>query len=234
MEGDQWQKPEKLPSPINLENYTSTQPALGKTNKSGSVIIFFVSDRPGSRGGTDIWVTEYDSKKGTFKNPVDLVNKVNSPGDECSPFYDHSEAVHAIQEGLRGVVRLPDGTAHSLDTRAFPIPVMGKTGTTSDFRDALFVGSTYGASGITVAVRIGYDDNHPLGRNETGGRAALPIFREVMLKVYRDQLVGRAPRFPREIEDGIDKYLAAQSAQAQAGASSTTATVSNRTDTHRR
>ena len=35
MEGDQWQKPEKLPSPINLENYTSTQPALGKTNKSG-------------------------------------------------------------------------------------------------------------------------------------------------------------------------------------------------------
>ena len=35
-------------------------------------------------------MTEYDSKKGTFKNPVDLVNKVNSPGDECSPFYDLS------------------------------------------------------------------------------------------------------------------------------------------------
>jgi len=35
---------------------------------------------------------------------------------------------------------------------------MGKTGTTSDFRDALFVGSTYGRTGITVAVRIGFDD----------------------------------------------------------------------------
>ena len=89
---------------------------------------------------------------------------------------------------------------------------MGKTGTTSDFRDALFVGSTYGTSGITVAVRIGFDDNRPLGQRETGGRTALPIFREIMLRVYKDQLVGQAPRFPREIEDGIDQYLAMQAA----------------------
>jgi penicillin-binding protein 1A len=119
-----------------------------------------------------------------------------------------SAALISIQEGLRGVVRLPDGTAHSLEARDFPVPVMGKTGTTSDFRDALFVGSTYGTRGITVAVRIGYDDNRPLGARETGGRAALPIFREIMLRVYRDKIVGPAPRFPRAIEDGIDKYLA--------------------------
>ena len=121
-----------------------------------------------------------------------------------------SAALRSIQEGLRGVVRLPDGTAHSLDARDFPIPVMGKTGTTSDFRDALFVGSTYGTLGITVAVRIGFDDNRPLGERETGGRTALPIFREIMLRVYKDQIVGRAPRFPREIEGGIDQYLAMQ------------------------
>jgi penicillin-binding protein 1A len=123
-----------------------------------------------------------------------------------------SAALRSIQEGLRGVVRLPDGTAHRLDARDFPIPVMGKTGTTSDFRDALFVGSTYGTRGITVAVRIGFDDNRPLGKRETGGRTALPIFREIMLRVYKDQLVGRAPRFPREIETGIDQYLARQAA----------------------
>ncbi|RPJ70283.1 MAG: hypothetical protein EHM24_15985 [Acidobacteria bacterium] len=121
-----------------------------------------------------------------------------------------SAALRSLQEGLRGVVRLPAGTAHSLDARGFPIPVMGKTGTTSGFRDALFVGSTFGAKGITVAVRIGFDDNRPLGRRETGGRAALPIFREIMLRVYRDQLAGPPPHFPRSIEDGIDKYLAAQ------------------------
>jgi len=121
-----------------------------------------------------------------------------------------SDALSLIQEGLRGVIRLPDGTAHSLAGRDFPIPVMGKTGTTSDFRDALFVGSTYGPEGITVAVRIGFDDNRTLGAKETGGRTALPIFREIMLRVYRDQLVGPAPRFPREIEEGIDGYLAMQ------------------------
>jgi penicillin-binding protein 1A len=121
-----------------------------------------------------------------------------------------SAELSLIQEGLRGVVRLPDGTAHSLDTRDFPIPVMGKTGTTSDFRDALFVGSTYGPQGITVAVRIGFDDNRALGEKETGARTALPVFREIMLRIYRDQLVGPVPHFPREIEERIDGYLARQ------------------------
>jgi penicillin-binding protein 1A len=121
-----------------------------------------------------------------------------------------SAELRLIQEGLRGVIRLPNGTAHSLDGGDFPIPVMGKTGTTSSFRDALFVGSTYGPQGITVAVRIGFDDNRELGEKETGGRAALPIFREIMLRVYKARLVGPAPRFPREIEEGIDKYMALQ------------------------
>ena len=31
-----------------------------------------------------------------------------------------------------------------------------------------------------------------------------------MLRVYQAQLVGPAPRFPREIEAGIDQYLATQ------------------------
>jgi penicillin-binding protein 1A len=119
-----------------------------------------------------------------------------------------STGLDLIQEGLRGVVRLPEGTAHSLNGRDFPIPVMGKTGTTSEFRDALFVGSTYGAQGITVAVRIGFDDNRELGDKETGGRAALPIFREIMLRVYQHQLAGPVPEFPYEIERRIDEYLA--------------------------
>jgi penicillin-binding protein 1A len=89
---------------------------------------------------------------------------------------------------------------------------MGKTGTTSDFHDALFVGSTYGRQGITVAVRIGFDDNRTLGERETGGLTALPIFREVMLHVYERQLVGPVPQFPSEIEDRIDEYLARQAA----------------------
>jgi penicillin-binding protein 1A len=112
-----------------------------------------------------------------------------------------------IQEGLRGVVRIPTGTAHALDSRAFPIAVMGKTGTTNEFRDALFVGSTYGLDGITVAVRIGFDDNRSLGATETGSRLALPVFRELMLKVYGDALVGPVPAFPDQMEQRITRYL---------------------------
>ena len=123
-----------------------------------------------------------------------------------------STGLDRIQEGLRGVVRLPEGTARALNGRDFPIPVMGKTGTTSDFRDALFIGSTYGPRGITVAVRIGFDDNRGLGDKETGGRTALPIFREIMLRVYQDQLAGPVPEFPYEIERRIDQYLARQAA----------------------
>jgi hypothetical protein len=61
-------------------------------------------------------------------------------------------------------------------------------------------------------VRIGFDDNRVLGNQETGGRAALPIFREVMLRVYRDELVGPVPEFPPAIEEGIEEYLARRAA----------------------
>src|SRR5262245_55746840 len=93
--------------------------------------------------------------------------------DVARPLPVPSAALESIQEGLRGVVRLPGGTAHALARDGFPVPVMGKTGTTSGFRDALFVGSSYGPLGITVAVRVGYDDNRSLGDEETGARVAL-------------------------------------------------------------
>ena len=125
----------------------------------------------------------------------------------CCSIDENELGLSTIQEGLRGVVRIPSGTAHALDSHAFPIPVMGKTGTTNNYRDALFVGSTYGSNGITVAVRIGYDDNRSLGVKETGALAALPVFREIILKIYQGKLVGPAPRFPPEMEENIDAYL---------------------------
>ncbi|HVO91207.1 MAG TPA: transglycosylase domain-containing protein [Terriglobales bacterium] len=124
-------------------------------------------------------------------------------------------ALALIQEGLRGVVRIPAGTAHALDSSGFPIPVMGKTGTTNEFRDALFVGSTFGLDGITVAVRVGFDDNGSLGPGETGGRVALPVFKDFMLRVYGERLVGSAPPFPRQMERNIDEYIAGGSVATQ-------------------
>jgi penicillin-binding protein 1A len=127
--------------------------------------------------------------------------------DRPPPVVQVDSALLLIQEGLRGVVRLPGGTAHALDSRTFPIAVMGKTGTTNEFRDALFVGSTYGVHGITVAVRIGFDDNRSLGAGETGARLALPIFREVMIGVYRGPPARPVPSFPASLEARITAYL---------------------------
>jgi penicillin-binding protein 1A len=131
---------------------------------------------------------------------------INSEQGDPQVSFD-PDAISLIQEGLRGIVRIPTGTAHALDAGSFPIPVMGKTGTTNDFRDALFVGSTYGPEGITVAVRIGFDDNRSLGPKETGGRATLSVFREIMLRVYREKLAGPVPAFPDQIEQNINNYL---------------------------
>jgi membrane carboxypeptidase/penicillin-binding protein len=71
--------------------------------------------------------------------------------------------------------------------------------------------STYGPHGITIAVRIGFDDNRSLGRKETGGRVALPVFRKIMLGVYRKMLAGPVPRFPEMMEESINNYLTGNS-----------------------
>jgi penicillin-binding protein 1A len=139
----------------------------------------------------------------------EVVVPVSRP--DPSPTVIDAAALALIQEGLRGVVRLPTGTAHTLASSAFPIAVMGKTGTTNEFRDAIFVGSTYGPRGITVAVRIGFDDNQSLGARETGGALALPVFRDVMLGVYRDEILGNAPAFPAPMEGRITTALLAPS-----------------------
>jgi penicillin-binding protein 1A len=143
-----------------------------------------------------------------------------------SPVDLHDDALSLIQEGLRGVVRLPTGTAHALDSRGFPIAVMGKTGTTNEFRDALFIGSTYGPEGITIAVRIGFDDNRSLGPEETGGRVALPVFKEIMLRVYKEKLAGPVPEFPAQMEQNITAYLEGHSAGTAAATDTPLAAMS--------
>jgi len=74
---------------------------------------------------------------------------------------------------LQGVVQRGTGAAASVLGR----PTGGKTGTTSEFRSAWFVGFT---PHIVVGTYIGFDDNHSLGEGEQGARAALPIFIDFM------------------------------------------------------
>ena len=67
------------------------------------------------------------------------------------------------------------GTASA--AKALNHPVGGKTGTTSDFTDAWFLGFS---PSVTCGVWMGYDTRQSLGDKETGARAALPIWMEFM------------------------------------------------------
>ena len=70
--------------------------------------------------------------------------------------------------------------------RSLKRPVAGKTGTSDDNRDAWFVGYT---PEILCGVWVGYDDMMPLGENETGSRAACPIFEDFMKVALKDRPV---------------------------------------------
>ena len=56
-------------------------------------------------------------------------------------------------------------------------PLGGKTGTTSDYTDAWFIGFS---PSVTCGVWVGYDSRQSLGDKETGARAALPIWSDFM------------------------------------------------------
>lgn len=64
--------------------------------------------------------------------------------------------------------------------KALGRPAAGKTGTTNDYRDAWFVGYT---PDLVSCVWVGFDDMKPLGPQETGARAASPIWLNFMRAV---------------------------------------------------
>ncbi len=63
--------------------------------------------------------------------------------------------------------------------KALGRPCAGKTGTTNEFKDAWFFGYT---PDLVTGVYVGYDDLKTLGKNETGSRAASPIWLYFMKK----------------------------------------------------
>jgi penicillin-binding protein 1A len=65
-------------------------------------------------------------------------------------------------------------------------PLAGKTGTTNDFTDAWFIGFT---PSLTTGVWVGFDEKVTLGDKETGARAALPIWMDMMGQVLKDRPV---------------------------------------------
>ena len=108
-------------------------------------------------------------------------DKISYTGKDYPQIEDNYEQVMSEQTAyqvttiLEGVIKR--GTGKKL--RDLQLNLAGKTGTTNENTDAWFIGFT---SNLVIGVYVGMDNPKPLGKFETGSKAALPIFREFIEK----------------------------------------------------
>jgi penicillin-binding protein 1A len=102
-----------------------------------------------------------------------------------------ADTAYIMTNLLQSVVQR--GTAVSAASLNWPLG--GKTGTTDDYSDAWFVGFD---PDITVGVWVGHDQKRPIGPNQTGTAAALPIWRQIMAEwIASRRGEGDPPQFER-------------------------------------
>jgi penicillin-binding protein 1A len=140
---------------------------------------------PVALGAVEITLEEQVASYSVFPNDgirvkPRLVRKVSN-ADGITLWEEPSQVDEVVsQQTARTMMTLLRAvTAHGTGAAAAQLnhPVGGKTGTTSDFTDAWFLGFS---PSVTCGVWVGYDSREPLGEKETGARAALPIWMTVM------------------------------------------------------
>ena len=99
---------------------------------------------------------------------------------------------YQITSMMEGVVQRGTGKKMQIVGK----PVAGKTGTSSEEKDAWFVGYT---PDLAVGVYVGYDNPRPMGQKRTGGELAAPIVADFMRLALREQ-PATPFRVPRAIE----------------------------------
>lgn len=93
-----WAKIEELP--FNCEEFSTGHPALNSDN----TLLYFVSDRPGGEGGTDIYVARLED--GKWSEPTNLGPEVNTRGNEMFPFVDANGNLYFSSDGRPGMGEL--------------------------------------------------------------------------------------------------------------------------------
>ncbi len=114
-----------------------------------------------------------------------------SRGDSSSRKVTQPATAFLVLDLLRDAVRRGTAQGAALDG----YEAWGKTGTSSDLRDAWFVG---GSGSVVTAVWVGLDDGTPLGLS--GASAALPLWHEFMKQAVQHRPTANPSR-PREIEE---------------------------------
>jgi outer membrane protein OmpA-like peptidoglycan-associated protein len=93
-EDDQWTNIKELP--FNSDEYSVGHPTITKDGKT----LYFASDMPGGYGGTDIWVSNFDT---AWSEPVNLGEHINSEGNEMFPFIHVDNLLYFASNGYGGL-----------------------------------------------------------------------------------------------------------------------------------
>ncbi|HEX3036291.1 MAG TPA: PBP1A family penicillin-binding protein [Thermodesulfobacteriota bacterium] len=128
------------------------------------------------------------ARSDVFQTPEEFLKHIQENGSLDSTYTSDngeqiisSETAYIMTDLLQSVVE--EGTARSALKLTSLGPVAGKTGTTNDFTDAWFLGFS---PKVVAGVWIGTDSHKPLGKGETGGKAALPIWNDFMEEVLKE------------------------------------------------
>lgn len=77
--GGGWSEPRRLPAPVSLPGIDEWSPSVAANGD-----LYFGSDRPGGRGGLDLYVARWVG--GAYQAPENLGDRVNSAADEVEPW----------------------------------------------------------------------------------------------------------------------------------------------------
>ena len=95
---DKWTNPVNLGPNVNTESWES-QPAISSDGRQ----LFFVSNRPGGRGGKDIWVS-YKNANGVWMEAKNIGGKINTSKDDISPFLHwDNQTLYFASKGFIGM-----------------------------------------------------------------------------------------------------------------------------------
>ena len=83
--GNQWSKPRNLGVAVN-SRYWDSQPSFSIDGKT----LYFTSNRPGGKGGKDIWKTTLD-ENGKWTKAVNMGDSINTDKDETCPFIHYDD-----------------------------------------------------------------------------------------------------------------------------------------------
>jgi outer membrane protein OmpA-like peptidoglycan-associated protein/tetratricopeptide (TPR) repeat protein len=97
-EGDNWSKPQNLGSRVNSNGWDS-QPSVSFDNKT----LYFISSRKGGQGKLDMWKSEKQTN-GSWGEPVNMGDKLNTAGNEYSPFiHSDNRTLYFASDGHTGM-----------------------------------------------------------------------------------------------------------------------------------